>query len=167
MDLKFQDEIYNQIIKNILDNKEFQKMKTIEHHGITRLDHSLKVSDYSYKIAKKMHLDYIETARGGLLHDFFFSKEDRNSKERFISTFTHPEKALRTAKEHFNLSMKEQDMIRSHMFPINISVPKYLESWIVSGVDKVVAVNELAVKYKFKFRYAYNVLLLFVLGFIK
>ena len=53
------------------------------------------------------------------------------------------------------------------MFPINISVPKYLESWVVSGIDKVVAISELSLKYKFKFRYAYNVLLLFVLGFIK
>ena len=58
-------------------------------------------------------------------------------------------------------------MIRSHMFPINISIPKYAESWVVSTVDKFVAISELSLKYKFKFRYAYNVVLLFILGFIK
>ena len=161
------DSEYLTIIKDIFDNKEFNKMKLIEHHGISRFDHSLKVSYYSYKIAKAMHLDYIKTARGGLLHDFFFSKEERTKKDKFISYFTHPKKALKQANSQFNLSKKEQDMIRSHMFPINISVPKYLESWIVSGVDKVIAVNELSLKYRFKFRYAYNVVLLFVLGFIK
>lgn len=167
MNLEFHDNEFNQIIKDILEHNEFSKMKNIEHHGITRLDHSLKVSYYSYKIAKAMHLDYLQTARGGLLHDFFFSPEDRSSKERLLSTFTHPAKALDTANTYFNLSRKEQDMIRSHMFPINISVPKYLESWIVSGVDKAVALSELSLKYKFKCRYAYNVVLLFVLGFIK
>lgn len=167
MNIISEDNEYLKIVNNILENKEFSKMKQIEHHGITRLDHSLKVSYYSYKIAKAMHLDYVETARGGLLHDFFFSPEERNAKDRLLSTFTHPAKALQTANANFNLSKKEQDMIRSHMFPINISVPKYLESWIVSSVDKVVALNEMSLKYRFKFRYAYNMVLLFVLGFIR
>ncbi len=167
MNFDLKDIEYIKIAKDILENEEFKKMDTIEHHGITRLNHSLKVSYYSYKIAKFLHLDYIETARGGLLHDFFFSPEIRDSKEKFISTFTHPAKALKTANSHFNLSLKEQDMIRSHMFPINIAIPKYAESWIVSSVDKIVALSELSLKYKYKFRYAYNVVLLFVLGFIK
>lgn len=158
---------YLKVIDDILENDEFKKMDTIEHHGITRLNHSLKVSYYSYKIAKLLRLDYKETARGGLLHDFFFSSLDRNSMDKFVSTFTHPAKALETACDNFDLSQKEKDMIRSHMFPINISVPKYAESWIVSTVDKFVAMGELSLKYKFKFRYAYNVVLLFVLGFIK
>ena len=167
MNFDLKDNEYMSITKDILDNTEFMKMDEIEHHGITRLNHSLKVSYYSYKLSKILHLDYKETARGGLLHDFFFSPEVRDSKQKFISTFTHPAKALETANKYFVLSKKEQDMIRSHMFPINISIPKYAESWIVSLVDKIVAVSELSLKYKFKFRYAYNVVLLFILGFIK
>ena len=167
MNFDLNDIEYMNIARDILENEEFKKMKFIEHHGITRLDHSIKVSYYSYKIAKFLRLDYKETIRGGLLHDFFFSSIERNTKDKFISTFTHPVKALETANNSFVLSKKEQDMIRSHMFPINISVPKYAESWIVSSVDKVVAISELSLKYKFKFRYAYNVVLLFVLGFIK
>ena len=75
---------YRKIVKNILDNEEFNKIKNIEHHGITRYDHSLKVSYYSYKIAKTLKLDYRQVARGGLLHDFFLSGEDRTFKDKFL-----------------------------------------------------------------------------------
>ena len=85
---------YMSIVNNILDNKEFLKIKKIEHHGISRYDHSLKVSYYSYKIAKILHLDFEQTAIGGLLHDFFLSPEDRTQKERLVSVFTHPKQAV-------------------------------------------------------------------------
>ena len=111
---------YMEIISSIIKNENFNKIKMYEHHGITRFEHSLKVSYYSYKIAKKFGLNYQETARGGLLHDFFYSPEDRDKKERFVSTFIHPKRAVATAKENFDLSAKEIDMIRAHMFPVNI-----------------------------------------------
>ena len=155
------------IVNNILDNDEFLKIRQIEHHGISRYDHSLKVSYYSYKIAKALHLDYEQTAVGGLLHDFFLSPEDRTQKDRLVSVFTHPKQAVDMAKSQFDLTTKEIDMIRSHMFPINLSVPKYAESWIVSMVDKCVATNEFAIKFRFRLKYAYNLFLLFAIGFIK
>ena len=158
---------YMNIIKNYINNENFQKIKKIEHHGITRFEHSLKVSYYSYKVAKLLRLDYEETAVGGLLHDFFINDNDWSKKEQLHSYFTHPKLALITATSEFDLSVKEQDMIRSHMFPINISVPKYMESWIVSIVDKCVAAEELSVKFKFKIKYAYDLLLLIVFGIIK
>ncbi len=167
MNVQKQDLEFMRIVNNILNNEEFQKIKTIKHHGISRFDHSMSVAYYSYKVAKALHLDYVETARGGLLHDFFISPEDRTSKDRFISTFVHPKEALETAKSQFELTKKEEDMIRSHMFPINPSVPKYAESWIVSSVDKVVAVNELSLKFKFKIKYAYSLLMLFMFNFIR
>ncbi len=167
MSVQKQDVEFTNIVKNILDNEEFKKIDKIEHHGISRLDHSMRVAYYSYKVAKFLRLDYVKTARGGLLHDFFLSPEDRTTKDRFVSTFVHPKEALQTAKKHFELSRKEEDMIRSHMFPINPSVPKYAESWVVSTVDKVVAVNELSLKFKFKLKYAYSLALLFMINFVR
>ena len=158
---------YMSIVNNILDNDEFLKIKKIEHHGISRFDHSLKVSYYSYKIAKAMHLDYEQTAIGGLLHDFFLSPENRTQKDRMKSVFVHPKQAVAMAKSQFELTKKEEDMIRSHMFPINLSVPKYAESWIVSMVDKCVAANEFAIKFRFRLKYAYNLFLLFAISIIK
>ena len=158
---------YMRIINNIINNEEFNKIKKIEHHGISRYDHSLKVSYYSYKVAKMLPLDYEQTAIGGLLHDFFFSPEDWSKKDRLKSYFLHPKLSLKTAENNFDLTIKEKDMIRSHMFPVNISVPKYMESWIVSLVDKVVATNELSIKFKFRLKYAYNLFLLFAISIIK
>ena len=102
----FNDEYYN-LIKDILDNEEFNKLKEIKHHGSTRFDHSMKVSYNSYLYAKKNNLNYIECARAGLLHDFFLSNKERSWGERFISTFTHPKKALNTSKKYFTLSKNE------------------------------------------------------------
>ena len=162
-----QDLQYMSIVNDILNNKEFMKIRGIEHHGISRYDHSLKVSYYSYKIAKALHLDYEQTAIGGLLHDFFLSPENRTQKDRLKSVFTHPKAAVEMAKSQFELTRKEEDMIRSHMFPINLSVPKYAESWIISMVDKCVATNEFGVKFRFRLKYAYNLFLLCALSIMK
>lgn len=157
------DKNYINIVNNILDNEEFNKIKTIEHHGTTRFDHSIRVSYYSYKLAKMLRLDYQEVARAGLLHDFFLSDEDRKFKDRFLSTFTHPKKAVENSERVFGINDKEKDIIQSHMFPIYISLPKYAESWIVSLVDKFIGTYE----FSKKFSYAINIYLVFLINFIK
>ena len=164
---KYDNEEFFKIIKPIINNEEFKKLKNIEHHGVTRYDHSLRVSYYSYKISKILKLDYKQVATGGLLHDFFLSDEDRNSKDRFLSTFNHPKRAVLKASEQFDITEMEKDIIRTHMFPINLSVPKYAESWIVSMVDKVVGVYEFSRKFGYKLVYATNLLLIFLLNSVK
>ena len=158
---------YRKIVKNILDSEEFNKIKNIEHHGITRYDHSLKVSYYSYKIAKTLKLDYRQVARGGLLHDFFLSDEDRTFKDKFLSTFVHPKKAEKNAIKYFGVTEKEADMIRSHMFPVNLTIPRYAESWVVNIVDKVVGIYEFGMKFSKQLRYASNLYLLFLINILK
>ncbi len=155
------DNNYISIVDHILKNDEFNEIKKIEHHGTTRFDHSLRVSYYSYKISKLLHLDYIETARAGLLHDFFISDANRNAKDRLVSTFIHPKEAIDNSIRVFGLNEKEMNIIRAHMFPINITIPKYAESWIVSLVDKVVGSFEFGKK----FGYLANIYLLFLLQY--
>ena len=158
---------YKKIVNNILQNNDFNKIKNIEHHGISRFDHSLKVSYYSYKLAKFLRLDYKEVARGGLLHDFFFSDEQRKFKDKFLSTFVHPKKAEKNANEIFDITPKEADIIRSHMFPVNLTVPKYAESWIVNIVDKCVGLYEFSKKFSKKFSYSVNFYLIFLINILK
>jgi len=158
---------YMEIIGSIVTNENFIKIKEYEHHGITRYEHSLKVSYYSYLLAKKFGLDYRETARGGLLHDFFYSPDERDKKERIVSTFIHPKRAVATAKKNFNLSDKEVDMIRAHMFPVNIAIPKYMESWIVNFVDKAVAISEVGTYLKNRMSYVYNLSVILIFSMIK
>lgn len=164
---KIYDNNYNTIVEDILNNKEFNKIKYIEHHGITRYDHCLRVSYYSYKISKKLGFKYEEVARGSLLHDFFLSDTNRSIKYKLLSTFTHSKKALNKSLEYFSLSKLEQNIIKSHMFPINISIPRYKESFLVSTIDKVVAIYEFTLKFSSKFRYAINIFVLVLFGIFK
>lgn len=161
------NEEYRKIVYHILNNEEFNKIKEIEHHGVTRYQHSLRVSYYSYKIAKFLHLDYASVARGGLLHDFFLSDENRTKKERFVSTFVHPKKAVATSIKEFDLTEKEIDMIRSHMFPINIAIPKYIESWIVSLVDKVIGLAEFTDTIQCRLASTTNIMILLFLNYLR
>lgn len=160
------DKEYKKIIKDIFRNNEFKKIYNIEHHGISRMEHSLKISYYSYKIAKILKLDYVSVARGGLLHDFYLDGDERNTKTKFTDTFIHPKKALATSNHNFNLNEIEQNIIISHMFPIYLSLPKYKESILVNLIDKIIGSMELLYGFKckcrYKFNYAYILLLLII-----
>lgn len=161
------DQKYLKLVEDILENKEFNQLDTIEHHGMTRLEHSVRVSYYSYKISKMLGLDYTTVARAGLLHDFFISKENRTLKERFLSTFVHPKYAVINAKKYFEIDDKTKNIIESHMFPIYKVLPKYAESWIVSSVDKVAAIYEFSKAFGIKFAYASNIFILLILNNIR
>ena len=161
------DEGHYSIVDGIIYDKEFNKLNEIEHHGITRYAHSIRVSYYSYKICKLLKLDYVDAARAGLLHDFYISKEDRTTKERLTDTFTHPKKAVEHAMEVYGINGREQDIIRSHMFPFTTSIPKYAESWVVVLVDKTVGGWEFYQKFYRQIAYATNLFLLFIINSIR
>lgn len=167
MNLNNADNEFIYIINHILKNEEFKALKNIEHHGVNRYDHSMKVAYYSYKVSKFLKLDYHKTARAGLLHDFFLSDEDRTTKERIISTFVHPKKAVQNSIDHFNIDEKEVDIIKGHMFPVNYHVPKYAESWVVNLVDKTVSLKELSYKVGYKLSYSTNLFILFLINYIR
>ncbi len=160
------DEEYLKIVNHILTSDLFLKLKNCEHHGITRFEHSLKVSYNAYKFAKRFNLDYKSVAIGGLLHDFFLD-ENVKLKDRFFSVFNHPLKAEINALEKFNVSSKEADIIRSHMFPINTTLPKYKESWIVSMYDKKIAFSEFGHKFGYKLKYVSNLVIILLFNVIK
>lgn len=142
MKLITNDQNYMKIIEDILKHQKFQKLNNCVHHGTTRLEHSMRVSYYSYKITKKLKLNYIETARGGLLHDFFVNDDLTKTKQK-LSMFFHPYPALENAKKYFKITELEADIIINHMFPtLPHKIPKNVESWIVSMVDKAVATYE-------------------------
>lgn len=161
------DENYVWIVEHILQNNEFKSLDAIEHHGTSRFAHSLRVSYYSYKICKFLHLDYENVARAGLLHDFFFSSDDRTMKDKFLSVFTHPKKSVDNAKRVFEINEKEEDIIKTHMFPLYTAIPKYAESWIVSLVDKTVASYEFAIQFKTKMNYATNLFIIILLNSLR
>ena len=164
------DKKYLSIINNILENNEFKKMENIKHHNTTRMDHSIKVSYYSYKCAKILGLDYKCVARGGLLHDFYdeeISKCEKVKDKVLLFSVKHPDIACENAKSIVELNEKEENIIKTHMFPVSNKVPKYAESWLVSLVDKILSTVEFSKKFKYQLTYAVDLYLLFIFNVIK
>ncbi len=166
MNTEQNDSEYLHIIKEIVNDEEFLKLKDSIHHGTNRYDHSLRVAYMAFNYAKKRDLDYKTITKGALLHDFFENPENLKTTDRIISTFIHPKKALKNAKNKYELNEIEEDIIISHMFPINLRLPKYKESWIVSLCDKRVAIDEFLATVNFKFKLTSNLLLIILLSFI-
>ncbi len=166
MSFHIKDDKYSYLVKDILNNNEFNELSKIAHHGETRLDHSLRVSYFSYKISKALKLDFRETARAGLLHDFYLdtTKDYKKVKDKVkLFSIGHPEDALVNANKLFYLSEKEKDIIRTHMFPIGFKIPRYLESWVVNMVDTSVSIYEFTRKFSYQLSTAVNIwLILFI-----
>ncbi|MBN2286715.1 MAG: HD domain-containing protein [Tissierellales bacterium] len=161
--MKYADTKFMKIAGPLINNKEFQKMKTIKHHDESVYDHVVDVAYHSYKMAYKRGLDWESTIRGALLHDFYLYKFDKTPRVRLPydalkHMIHHPIIALENATRLFELNRKEKDIIVSHMFPARI--PKFKESWIVSYVDKYLAVYEYYLNFRKltskKYREAYQ-----------
>jgi uncharacterized protein len=164
------DEEYLQIVDNILNNKEFITLENIKHHNTNRLAHSLKVSYNAYKVARFLKLDYDQVARAGLLHDFYLdrTKDYKTIKEKFeLFTTKHPNDAINNSLKYYHLTNKEKDIIRTHMFPFDIYVPRYLESWVVNLTDSWVSIYEFAFKFKNEISYATNLYLFFLINLVR
>ena len=141
--MKYENSEFWNIVKDILSNDVVQSLHLFKHHyGSTRFDHSLAVAYYSYKICKILHLDYVSTARAGLLHDLFLYDCECSTTRPKFHIWKHPKVALNNAKELFALNSKEKDIILKHMWPITHIPPHFWESFIVSCVDKYCALKE-------------------------
>lgn len=165
MNKQYYNEEFQNIIQPILDNKEFKKTKEQIHHGISRFDHLVRVSYYSYLITKVLGLSYKETTRAALLHDFFLEETKDDSALKALQK--HPYYALENAKKYYNLTDREEDIIKTHMFPVTFKPPRYLESWIVDIVDDIAGMYE---KYKSscnEAKAAVNFLIIFMINLIQ
>ncbi|MEG2513427.1 MAG: HD domain-containing protein [Acetivibrio sp.] len=140
---------YMDYITEFINSEQVKEMKKYVQHGDTSTyAHCLKVSYYSYKIAKKWNLNAKDCAIGGLLHDLFlydWHDKDRDGRREFILPhgFTHGVVAERNARKYFDIDLMCSDIIITHMFPLTIwKVPKYKESYVVLMVDKYLSTAE-------------------------
>ncbi len=141
---------YLAIANEIIYRDDYQKLKHEKHHGISRYEHSIRVGKRTYIIAKRMGLDYKSATKAALLHDFFTSNDSNYHGVKIL--YNHPLIACKNASKIIELSNKETNIIKSHMFPLSKSFPKSKEAWIVSLVDKRIATYEF-IKYKFNLIY--------------
>ena len=135
---------YVAIIKDILKNEDVQEMRKYRHHGhVDCLNHSLQVSYLAYRIGKQFNMDYEALARAGLLHDFYLYDWHDKSDREGMHGFTHAQAALDNAEERFELNDMERDIIKHHMWPLNIGLPKYRESVVMMFADRYCAFMEM------------------------
>ena len=149
---------FESIANEIINSEKYQSLKSENHHGLSRYEHSLRVAKNTYRLSKKMKLDYISATRGALLHDYFTDEEYRNTKGMKKYSM-HPVIALNNAIREYELNPIEENVIVSHMYPMGKTKPNCKESWLVTSVDKSVAIYECA-RYKFKECLAFTFILL-------
>lgn len=138
-----------EIAEELLQNKKFNKITQESHHGITRMEHSMRVARNVYRVSKKFKLDYVSATRAAILHDFFTNQEF-GTNLGLVQGIIHPDIALENARGEFTLNKIEENAIEAHMFPLSSTLPKYKESWVLTAVDKVVAIYEY-LSYKFHY----------------
>ncbi len=142
-----EDQYFEDLVNEVIVATKFSDSKAFMHHGKTSVyEHSIQVAYKSYIIAKKMNFtkNLRSLVVGALLHDYFlYDWHDRLNGVR-LHGFKHPFTALRNVKAELEIDDITEDIIVKHMFPMTIIPPIYTESWIVTIVDKVCAINELA-----------------------
>ena len=156
---------FEDIIEPIVSLEDYQKLKSIAHHGLTRYDHCIRVAQGAYKVSKLLHLDYVKVTEAAMLHDFFIDEvKEMGSVKRLQE---HPKYALQNAKKYFELTPMQEDVILTHMFPVTITPPKYIESWIVDIIDDVVAVYEKSISTRRDLKPIKAMMFLFVINCFK
>ncbi|MBR1739425.1 MAG: HD family phosphohydrolase [Ruminococcus sp.] len=136
---------YFEFVKDLLDHEVVSKMKEFRHHyGTTCYQHCLNVSYYNYLVCRKLGLDAKSAARAGMLHDLFLYDWHHAPRKRgeLPHGFRHPQIAFENASKHFELGKREEDMIKTHMWPLTFKPPKYAESYVIVCIDKYAALLE-------------------------
>lgn len=131
--------------KDILNSAHMRLgKKHMQHGSYTVYDHSVLVTLVCLSIARLLHLKTDDRAltRGALLHDYFLYDWHDPSPAHRLHGFTHAACALRNARRDFSINEKEENMILAHMFPLNLTVPRYRESILLCLSDKLCAVYE-------------------------
>ena len=145
------------IIADLLENDLVNQMRQYrQHYDVSTYEHCMNVSYISFKICKKLKLDYVSMARAAMLHDLFlydWRAPKEHKKFTDLHAFSHPKIALKNAKKITKLNEKEIDIIEKHMWPVTIRLPKYKESYVIVFADKYSAILEGIQYYKKKYKF--------------
>lgn len=135
-----------QLAAPLLRDARVRRMKQFPHHrNLTCYDHSLAVAYYSMVWSARLGLcrDRRSLIRGALLHDYFLYDWHVPGSCEGLHGFSHAACALQNAAADFPLNRLEREIIRRHMFPLNLMrPPRHMETAMVCVVDKVCAVYE-------------------------
>lgn len=131
--------------RDILNSEGMHIEKNCLQHGqISVYEHSYMVAVLCVELAIicRIRADMRALVRGALLHDYFLYDWHEKDKSHRLHGFIHAERALKNAECDFWLTDIERNMIRAHMFPLNLVLPRYRESVILCIADKICATRE-------------------------
>lgn len=148
---RIDDYEYFSIIQDLLGKQTVQDLDNyVHHHFQSRLDHSIAVSYYGYRIGKHLGLNYEAMARAGLLHDLFHYDWRTTKFKEGTHAYVHPRIALINAKAITDISPLEEDIIVHHMAGATKDVPQSKEAWVITMIDKYLAMSEISRSLYFK-----------------
>lgn len=130
---------------DILFSQGMELEKGFFQHGtVTVYDHSVAVALMCLRLAMLLHIhaDRRSLVRGALLHDYFLYDWHVKEKGRPLHGTHHARRAMDNAQRDFGLNHIEQNMILAHMFPLNLTLPRYRESVLLCTADKICAAKE-------------------------
>lgn len=142
---------FEETIRDLNALPEVQRLHQMHHHrNVNRYEHSLRVALWSYRLARQLGWNARACARAGMLHDLFLHDNVTGNPAGWKGplVITHPEEAERNAERLVALSPLEKNIILSHMWPATRHWPHYREAWLVSMVDKVVAIGDYSITRK-------------------
>ena len=149
-------------IQDLLENKEIRQMDDYIQHGkVTTYEHCRRVTEATDALSKKLHLKHLDRKsmlRGAMMHDFYlydWHKKDDGSHK--LHGYHHAGKARDNADEILGATIKEQEIIETHMWPLTFTkIPKSREAWLVCLADKHVSMKETVMGRKEKRKEKHN-----------
>ena len=109
---------------DILESQNFRSTRNFIQHGTMPVHrHCLDVARQSVAISKFLGIpcNKREMIRGALLHDYFlYDWHDKTRKNyQRLHGFYHPGIALKNASKEYNLTSREKDIIKKHMWSLS------------------------------------------------
>lgn len=139
-------------MNHILKHDRVQEMgKYIQHGTVNTLSHCMRVMEVSCYLNRRLHLKAKEKTLhlGALLHDFYLYDWHDGNPVRKTHGYDHADIAKKNAIKYFKIDKPVQDIIHSHMWPLNLTrIPKSREALIVCLADKYVSTIETLFKRK-------------------
>lgn len=131
-------ELKRQLLPLLSSSRLWLSDTAIQHGDTTVLLHCLAVAYFSLRLATLLRLtcDRNSLIRGALLHDYFLYDWHTPDKRHRLHGIYHPTRALQNARKDLSLTVKEEDIIVHHMFPLTPAPPRCREALLVCIVDK-------------------------------